>query len=144
LTGRWRYDRTAGRGIALCYDDGVSGPRMARRAGAHAGECCDGRWRYNRFAGRGIALSYERVSGSAAGAPSASSPSAHAAPPPPWPVTHSPLVRVLCSCGVVFTFEDDAAACPGCGRLAEWPTTGVVEREMRSDLEELLRRQDEA
>jgi hypothetical protein len=39
----------------------------------------------------------------------------------------------------VFTFEGNAGVCPGCGRPAEWPTMGVVEREMRSDLEELLR-----
>jgi hypothetical protein len=48
-------------------------------------------------------------------------------------------VRVLCSCGEFFSFDDDAGACPRCGRLAEWPTMGVVEREMRSDLEDLLR-----
>jgi hypothetical protein len=49
------------------------------------------------------------------------------------------MVRVLCYCGVLFTFDGDAAMCPGCGQRAEWPTMGVLEREMRSDLEELFR-----
>jgi hypothetical protein len=52
------------------------------------------------------------------------------------------VVRVLCYCGELFTFEDDAGICPGCGRPAAWPTMGAVEREMRADLEELLRAHD--
>jgi hypothetical protein len=132
LSGRWRYDRAAGRGIALSYDRSVSGSPAARRLDVHAGGRLTGRWRYNGAAGRGIALSYDQnVSGTPA-----------ATPAPPEPIapapTHSGVVRVLCSCGEVFTFEGDAGVCPGCGRAAEWPTMGEIEREMRSDLEELL------
>jgi hypothetical protein len=103
-----------------------------------------GRWRYRRAAGRGIAVSYDR---DLAAPPPATAPPPASAPPPdpearPEPrvplVTHSPLVRVLCSCGEVFTFDGDASICPGCGRCAEWPTMSEVERQMRSDLEELL------
>jgi hypothetical protein len=97
FAGRWRYDRVAGRGIALSYDRGASKPPVAPRTG-----------------------------------PQATSPLP----------SHSPVVRVLCSCGEQFSFDDDAGACPHCGRLAEWPTTGVVEREMRADLEDLLRGQE--
>lgn len=92
-----------------------------------------GRWRYDRTARRGIALRYD----------ASTNPPAMTIPAPPGtivsPVTHSSLARVLCSCGVLFTFDGDAASCPGCARRAEWPTMGVVEREMRSDLEELFR-----
>jgi hypothetical protein len=115
--GRWRYDRTVGRGIALCYD------RVR----------FTGRWRYDRTVARGIALSYERSMGKPPPAPPARPEPAVTAQ------THSPVVRVLCSCGELFSFESDEAACPRCGRLAEWPTMSVVEREMRSDLADLLR-----
>jgi hypothetical protein len=48
-------------------------------------------------------------------------------------------VRVLCYCGEVFTFEHGEGICPGCGQPAAWPTMGQTEREMRSELEALLR-----
>ena len=134
LTGRWRYDRTAGRGIALCYDRSARGAAAANSTDVHAGGRFAGRWRYNRLAGRGIALSYDRTT--IEPPPVAIPAPADSTSPPP---THSPGVRVLCSCGEVFTFEDDAGVCPNCGRPAEWPTMGEVEREMRSDLEDLLR-----
>jgi hypothetical protein len=137
LTGRWRYDRAAGRGIALCYDWGVSGPLAARRLDPHASGRFAGRWRYNRAAERGIALSYD---GAVSGAPEPAPALPEPVTPVPTPVpTPAGRVRVLCSCGVLFTFENDVGVCPGCGRPAEWPTMGVVEREMRSDLEDLLR-----
>lgn len=126
LAGRWRYDRTAGRGIALSYDRNVNGPLVARRPQFRGG----GRWRYDRVAGRGIRLCYDRTE-------SRSAP-VRAEPEPP-PPTSASTVRVLCTCGTDFTFDGGAAACPSCGRLAEWPTIGPVEREMRADLEELLR-----
>lgn len=128
LTGRWRYDRTAGRGIALSYERSLSAPLGYRRPQFHGG----GRWRYDRVTGRGIRLCYDRSESVA--------PPAGAEPEPITPqAAPSSTVRVLCSCGEDFTFEGDAAPCPRCGRLAEWPTMGQVEREMRSDLEELLR-----
>jgi hypothetical protein len=133
LTGRWRYNRVAGRGIALSYDRSANVPPALRGPDVHAGGRFTGRWRYNRVAGRGIALSYDE-SAAARPAPPAADPE----PKSPVP-THSPVVRVLCSCGDEFTFEGEAGICPGCGRAAEWPTMGVVEREMRSDLAELLR-----
>jgi hypothetical protein len=133
FSGRWRYDRTAGRGIALCYDRSVIGPPAARLQDVHAGGRLTGRWRYHRATGRGIALSYDRGESG----PPAATP---ARPEPRSPlVTQSPVVRVLCYCGEEFTFEGDSGSCPGCGELAEWRTMGVVEREMRSDLDELLR-----
>jgi hypothetical protein len=49
------------------------------------------------------------------------------------------MVRVLCYCGALFTFDGDTARCPSCGEPAEWPTMGVLERELRADLEELFR-----
>jgi hypothetical protein len=130
LLGRWRYDRTAGRGIALSYDPNLGRAQGGRPPDVHAGGRFAGRWRYNRFAGRGIALSYD---GSASEPPPAP-PAPQASPP----ATHSPAVRVLCYCGNLFTFDGDEGICPGCGRLAEWPTMGEIEREMRSDLDELL------
>ncbi|HWF49418.1 MAG TPA: hypothetical protein VG294_02145 [Solirubrobacteraceae bacterium] len=90
-----------------------------------------GRWRYDRTARRGIALRYDRDTGEAAAIPAAALISPL--------VSHSPMVRVLCYCGVLFTFDGDAAMCPGCGQPAEWPTMGVLERELRADLEELFR-----
>jgi hypothetical protein len=131
FTGRWRYDRTAERGIALTYD------RMRRTSApwppdVHAGGRFRGRWRYIRAARPGIALSYDG-SQSPPPAPSPARPEPIALPP-----THSPIVRVLCSCGELFTFEGEGGICPGCSRPAEWPTMGLLEREMRSDLEELL------
>ena len=102
----------AGNGIALSYD-------------------CAGRWRYNRVAGNGIALSYDQR---------ATEPAVpeRREPVPPTP-TDAPGGRVLCSCGELFTFDGDRGICPSCGRPAEWPTMGQVEREMRSDLDDLLR-----
>lgn len=136
LAGCWRYQRTAGCGIALSYDRTV----RARRLDVHRGGRFTGRWRYDRTAARGIALSYDD---SATGAPVASPAAPEAIAPTPEPVspprTWSPRVRVLCSCGRDFTFEGDEGICPGCGRPAAWPTLGNVEREMRSDLEELFR-----
>jgi hypothetical protein len=97
-----------------------------------------GRRRYGRAAGRGIAVSYERDVIAPPPA-SARAPAPEARPEPRSPlVTHSPMVRVLCSCGDVFTFEGDASICPGCGRPAAWPTISEVERQLRSDLEELF------
>jgi len=133
LSGRWRYDRTAGRGIALSYDRSASAVLVATRPNVYACGRLSGRWRYNGVAERGIALSYDRVLIEPPAAP----------PPRPEPVSppvsNSTLVRVLCYCGEDFTFEGDAGICPRCGEQAEWPTMGVVEREMRSDLSELLR-----
>ena len=126
--------------------------------GPPAGGRLTGRWRYNGLAGRGIAVSYGHgMTEPAAPAPTlrgrvSPPPAAHRAPappphraPPPAPVPPraapppgSGGVRVLCSCGDVFTFDGEEADCPTCGRRAGWPTMGVVEREMRSDLEELL------
>jgi hypothetical protein len=132
LTGRWRYDRTAGRGIALSYERTLSGSAIRPRVRLPGGTA--GRWRYDRTAGRGIALSYDR-STSNPPAP----PPARERPEPKAPLpSHSPVIRVLCSCGELFSFESDACPCPNCGRLAEWPAMGVVEREMRMDLEGLL------
>jgi hypothetical protein len=133
LSGRWRYDRTAGRGIALSYDRNPGRAPGGRLADVHAGGRFGGRWRYNRVTERGIALSYD---GSAGGPPPAA-PAAAAAQSSP-PVTHGPGVRVLCYCGSLFTFDSNEGICPGCGRQAEWPTVGEIEREMRSDLDELL------
>jgi predicted Fe-S protein YdhL (DUF1289 family) len=102
-----------------------------------------GRWRYNRARDRGIAVSYDRhvTAPPPAGAPR---PDPEARPEARSPlVTHSPLVRVLCSCGEVFIFDGDASICPGCGRSAEWPTMSEVERQMRSDLEELFQDQEQ-
>jgi hypothetical protein len=142
FSGRWRYDRTAGRGIALSYDRGVSGPLAARLPDVHAGGRLTGRWRFNRVAGRGIALSYDRILSEALAATRVSEAPA-AAPAHPEPIspaaTRSAMVRVLCYCGEDFTFEGGEGICPGCGQPAEWPTMGVIEREMRSDLDELLR-----
>ena len=138
LTGRWRYDRTAGRGIALSYERSLTGTSAARRPDVHHGGRFTGRWRYVRTAGRGIALSYDRSI-------SARSPATAADPEPIAPLaTPSGRLRVLCSCGDVFTFEGDAGICPRCGRPAEWPTMGEIEREMRSDLEALLRDHESA
>jgi hypothetical protein len=137
LSGRWRYDRTVGRGIALSYERSGAGPGAAIRPRVRVPGRFTGRWRYRRVIGRGIALSYD---------PSPSKPPAapRARPEPVSPVPpHSPVVRVLCSCGELFTFDSDAGACPQCGRLAEWPTMSVVEREMRSDLEALLREHEQ-
>ncbi|HWF24886.1 MAG TPA: hypothetical protein VG275_05535 [Solirubrobacteraceae bacterium] len=103
-----------------------------------------GRWRYRRAAGRGIAVSYDREVTAPPPAPEPppapkQPPAPEARPEPRSPlVPHSPTVRVLCSCGDVFTFGGDASICPGCGRSAEWPTMSEVERQMRSDLEELF------
>jgi len=127
LTGRWRYDRRAGRGIALTYELSVTVASAPRRPDFRFRRRIAGRWRFDRTVERGIALRYAR---------SETEPPAVTPAPPP---THSPTVAVLCFCGCVFSLEDDAGACPGCGQPAEWPTMGVVEREMRADLEELLR-----
>ena len=54
-------------------------------------------------------------------------------PPPP-----GPGVRVLCYCGTSFSFDGGSGVCPHCAQLAEWPTVGLVEREMRADLDALL------
>jgi hypothetical protein len=133
LAGRWRYDRTAARGIALSYERSASVPPLARRPDAHAAGRFMGRWRYNHAAESGIALSYD--GGTDAPLPAMPSPPEPSSPP----LTHSPVVRVLCYCGDLFTFDGDGGVCPGCGRPAEWPTMGKVEREMRSDLDELFR-----
>ena len=133
LGGRWRYNRAAGRGIALSYDSSMSRTAAARLADVHDGGRLAGRWRYNRVAACGIALSYDdRVSGP----PPSTLPQTEPTSSPP---THPSVVRVLCYCGDLFTFDGDGGTCPGCGRPAEWPTMGELEREMRSDLEELLR-----
>lgn len=108
-----------------------------RAPGALAAERLTGHWRYNRAAGRGIALSYHR---SVRQPP----PSMPPVPEPKLPsATHSPVVRVLCFCGELFTFDGDAGVCPSCGQPAAWPTMSAVEREMRADLEELLRVHDQ-
>jgi hypothetical protein len=157
LTGRWRYNGMAGRGIALSYDSSRTLSTPARRLDVHGRGRLNGHWRYNAASGRGIAVTYDPVVSEPSGAtpklPDPVSPPQPRAVPPPrtapprpapprpraGPPTYSPGgVRVLCSCGDVFTFDGEAAACPTCGRTAAWPTMGVVEREMRSDLEELL------
>jgi hypothetical protein len=130
LSGRWHYDRTAGRGIALSYDRNPGRAQGGRLADVHAGGRFAGRWRYNRFTGRGIALSY----GGSAGGPPPEPPVQPSSPP----ATRSPAVRVLCYCGTLFAFDGEQGICPGCGQPAEWPTMGEIEREMRSDLDELL------
>jgi hypothetical protein len=111
----------------------MSRTAAARLADVHDGGRLAGRWRYNRVAACGIALSYDdRVSGP----PPSTLPQPEPTSSPP---THPSVVRVLCYCGDLFTFDGDGGTCPGCGRPAEWPTMGELEREMRSDLEELLR-----
>jgi len=132
FSGRWRYRRAAGRGIALSYERSVSGSPTLRPPDVHSGGRFTGRWRYNRSVERGIALSYGDVS--APPVPLAEDP----APTAPA-TTHAGAVRVLCSCGVLFAFDGDGGVCPGCGRPAEWPTMGEIEREMRADLEAMLR-----
>lgn len=102
----------------------------------------DGFWRYERRPGRGIALSFGRGSSPppwpAAPAPRSAREPAAPAPPPPAPPAHASGVRVLCYCGTSFHFAGQSGVCPHCAQLAEWPTMGVVEREMRSDLDSLL------
>ena len=68
-------------------------------------------------------------------APAPEPPPASPAPEPP-PAQHN--VRVLCYCGTSFSFDGGSGLCPHCAQLAEWPTTGLVEREMRADLDALL------
>lgn len=91
----------------------------------------DGRWRYERRPGRGIALSYGH---DASAAPAPPTPE----PPPSPPPLDRRGTRVLCYCGTSFSFDGPSGVCPHCAQLAEWPTIGLVEREMRSDLDALL------
>jgi hypothetical protein len=118
--------------VAVCQTKAVAVPYEQAPGVATSGRL-SGRWRYDRTAGRGVALSYER--GLSRSPVSAAGPSRPVGPAP----THSPVVRVLCNCGGFFAFDGDGGVCPGCGRPAEWPTMGVLEREMRADLEALLR-----
>jgi hypothetical protein len=134
FSGRWRYNRAAGRGVALRYDRGLGGALAGRAQDVHAGGRFSGRWRYDRAAGRGVALCYDR------GVSRAPAPTSA---PPQAPPTLSPVVRVLCYCGDFFTFAGEGGICPSCGQPAEWPTMGQLEREMRTDLEELLRAHEE-
>lgn len=129
----------AGRGIALSYDR-VAGGLKARRPDVHAGGRFNGRWRFNPVAGHGIALSYDpAVSDAQAEVPVPAETAPVPAEAPRSAAARLAMVRVLCSCGEVFAFDgDEVGVCPGCGRPAEWPTMGEIEREMRSDLEELL------
>lgn len=125
LSGRWRYERRAGRGIALCYERGTSGAGAAPAAPAPASP----------------ARLTPVVHSQRTEPPGRRAPGIRAAPEgrTPAPLTNSSGIRVLCYCGTDFTFDGDAGSCPGCGERAEWPTMNVVEREMRQDLEELLR-----
>jgi hypothetical protein len=143
--GRWRYDRRSGRGIALSYYRGAGG-------GSAADQHVGARWRFHRLAGRGIAVRYERPRPdppvTEARPPSAPAPVPPAPPAPPALLPRAEIaehdgVRVLCFCGEFFSFDGDQGLCPNCGRCADWPTMGVVEREMRADLDELLSGHDE-